>query len=79
MMNWTDLTRDWSVAYERAKRRFPNLRDQDMMRVLKDRKRFEAYLAERHQLTINEAHEEVEDFLYTEGLNREFSSAALSK
>ncbi|WP_083445161.1 hypothetical protein [Ruegeria sp. 6PALISEP08] len=79
MMNWTDLTQDWSAAYARAKRRFPNLRDQDMMRVAKDRKRFEAYLAERHQLTINEAHEEVEDFLFTEGLNREYTHASLRK
>ncbi|QFT73057.1 hypothetical protein FIU92_08480 [Ruegeria sp. THAF33] len=79
MMNWTDLTNDWNAACERAKRRFPNLRDKDMMRVLKDRKGFEAYLAERHQLTINEAHEEVEDFLFTEGLNREFSRIALGK
>ncbi|MCX8953713.1 MULTISPECIES: hypothetical protein [unclassified Ruegeria] len=79
MMNWTDLTQDWNAAYARAKRRFPNLRDQDMMRVSKDRKGFEAYLAERHQLTMNEAHEEVEDFLFTEGLNREFCRASLSK
>ncbi|WP_298934882.1 hypothetical protein [uncultured Ruegeria sp.] len=71
MLNWTDITKDWGATYERAKRRFPNLRDQDMMRVCKDRKRFEAYLAERHHLTVNEAHEEVEDFLFTERLNRE--------
>ena len=73
MLNWTDLTQDWSASYARAKRRFPNLRDQDMARVRTDRKRFEAYLAERHHLTVNEAHEEVKDFLYTEGLNRELA------
>lgn len=74
MMNWTDLKQDWSASYARAKRRFPNLRDQDMARVLKDRARFEAYLAERHHLTVNEAREEVEDFLFTEALNREIAS-----
>lgn len=74
MLNWTDLTQDWDAMYARAKRRFPNLRDQDKPRLSKDRKGFEAYLAERHQLTVNEAHEELEDFLFTEGLNREFSS-----
>ena len=73
MLNWTDLTQDWSACYARAKRRFPNLRDQDMPRVGKDRKQFEAYLAERHHLTVNEAHEEVEDFLFTESLNRELN------
>ncbi|CUH41703.1 MULTISPECIES: hypothetical protein [Ruegeria] len=78
MLKWTDLTQDWSAMYTRAKRRFPNLRDQDMVRLSQDRKCFEAYLAERHQLTMNEAHEELEDFLFTEGLNREFSRS-LSK
>ena len=79
MLNWTDLTKDWDASYARAKRRFPNLLDKDMASVRNDRKRFEAYLAERHHLTVNEAREEVEDFLFTEGLNREFYRASLSK
>ncbi|KIC44514.1 hypothetical protein RA28_16575 [Ruegeria sp. ANG-S4] len=73
MLNWADLTQDWSASYARAKRRFPNLRDKDMARMRADRKQFEAYLAERHHLTVNEAREELEDFLFTEGLNREVS------
>ncbi|TMV08628.1 hypothetical protein FGK63_05770 [Ruegeria sediminis] len=72
MLNWSDLTQDWASSYARAKTRFPNLRDRDMAYVKQDRKRFEAYLAERHHLTVNEAREEVEDFLFTESLNREF-------
>lgn len=71
MLNWVDLTQDWSASYARAKRRFPNLRDRDMARMRQDREQFEAYLAERHHLTVNEAREELEDFLFTEGLNRE--------
>lgn len=74
MLNWADLTQDWGASYARAKRRFPNLRDKDMAQVTSDRKRFEAYLAERHHLTVTEAREEVEDFLYTEGLNREMTN-----
>lgn len=74
MLKWADLTQDWTASYARAKKRFPNLLDKDMPVVKKDRKRFEAYLAERHHLTVNEAREELEDFLFTEGLNREFSS-----
>ncbi len=74
MLNWADLTQDWGASYARAKRRFPNLRDKDMAQVTSDRKRFEAYLAERHHLTVTEAREEVEDFLYTEGLNREITN-----
>ena len=45
---------------------------------MEDRKQFEAYLAERHHLTVNEAREELEDFLFTEALNRE-ATQALSK
>lgn len=73
MLNWVDLTKDCSASYARAKRRFPKLRDGDMARFRQDRKQFEAYLAERHHLTVNEAREELEDFLFTEGLNREVS------
>lgn len=71
MLNWADLTQDWDASYARAKRRFPNLRDRDMAHVPQDRRQFEAYLAERHHLTVNEAREELEDFLFTEALNRE--------
>ena len=74
MMTWTDLTQDWATTYARAKMRFPNLRDQDMPFVKQDRHRFEAYLAERHHLTVNEAHEELEDFLFTEELCRELNT-----
>ncbi|WP_170477728.1 hypothetical protein [Ruegeria arenilitoris] len=74
MLNWADLTQDWSALYSRAKLRFPNLRDKDMATMRKDRKQFEAYLAERHHLTVTEAREELEDFLYTEGLKREITA-----
>lgn len=71
MMNWSELTQDWASAYVRAKKRFPNLEDSAMPFLKLDRGRFEAYLAERHQLTLSEAREEFEDFLYIESLNRE--------
>jgi DNA-nicking Smr family endonuclease len=73
MLNWAELTQDWGASYARAKRRFPNLRDKDVARIRKDREQFEAYLAERHHLTVNEAREELDDFLFTESLNREVS------
>ncbi|MES0861095.1 hypothetical protein ABLN87_01905 [Ruegeria sp. SCPT10] len=79
MLNWAELTKELGATYARAKRRFPNLRDQDMDSVWNNRERFEAYLAERHHLTVNEAHEEVEDFLFTERLNHELAHAALAK
>lgn len=36
-----------------------------------DRSRFEAYLAGMHNLSIQEAHEEIEDFMFVETLARE--------
>lgn len=74
ILNWSDLTQDWSTSYARAKMRFPNLRDSDMPFVKQNRQRFEAYLAERHHLTVTEAREELEDFLFTESLSRELDS-----
>lgn len=71
MLNWAELTQDWGASYARAKRRFPNLCDNEVAQIRKDRKQFEAYLAERHHLTVNEAREELDDFLFTESLNRE--------
>ncbi|SDC12679.1 hypothetical protein [Ruegeria marina] len=71
MLTWTDLTRDWGTSFARAKVRFPNLHERDMPFLKLDRARFEAYLAERHNLTLDEAREEFADFLYVEALNRE--------
>lgn len=71
MLTWTDLTQDWASSFARAKRRFPNLDYGDMPFLKLDRGRFEAYLAARHNLTLSEAREELEDFLYVETLSRE--------
>ncbi len=71
MTSWTELTQDWANSYTRAKTRFPNLLDCDMPYLKLDRGRFESYLAERHQLTLEEARQELEDFLFVESLNRE--------
>ncbi len=70
-MDWLEFTQDWASSYSRAKQRFPNLRDADMSYLKRDRGRFEAYLADRHHLTMSEAREELEDFLYVETLLRE--------
>ena len=73
-MTWTDLTRDWADSYDRIKSRFPMLEDGDMPFLKLDRARFEAHLAERHDMTLNEAREEFEDFLFIEQLTREARS-----
>lgn len=71
MMTWTDLTQDWASGFARVKSRFPELDERDMPFLKLDRARFEAYLADRHNLTMEEAREEFADFLYVEALNRE--------
>lgn len=70
-MDWSDLTRNWAHAFDRMKTRFPNLDDASMPFLKLDRSRFEAYLAETHQMTLREAREEFQDFLYIETLARE--------
>ncbi|MCR9126502.1 MAG: hypothetical protein NXH82_10280 [Rhodobacteraceae bacterium] len=70
-MTWADLTQNWAIWFARIKQRFPNLEDSAMPFLKQDRQRFECYLAETHQLTLTEAREEFEEFLYIESLARE--------
>ncbi|TNF63694.1 MAG: hypothetical protein EP307_04645 [Rhodobacteraceae bacterium] len=70
-MTWSDLTGNWGAWFARIKTRFPNLDDGAMPFLKQDRDRFEAYLAQTHDLTLEEAREEFEDFLYVESLARE--------
>lgn len=71
MTNWSELTQNWAHSFARAKTRFPQLDEADAPFLKLDRSRFEAYLAEKHQLTLTEAREEFADFLFVESLNRE--------
>lgn len=70
-MTWTDMTVDWGTWFRRLQVRFPGLDDGAMPFSKLDRTRFESYLAEIHNLTLNEVHEEIDDFLYVETLMRE--------
>ena len=70
-MTWSDLIKNWSLSFSRIQERCPNLDDSAMPFVKSDRARFEAYLADRHDLTLSEAREELDDFLYVEALARE--------
>ncbi|WP_050927696.1 hypothetical protein [Aestuariivita boseongensis] len=70
-MTWSDLTMNWGEWFARIKHRFPNLDDGAMPFAKTDRARFEAYLADTHDLTLNEAREELDDFLFVEQLARE--------
>lgn len=72
-MTWTDITADWGLWFRRMKARFPYLEDSAMEIGKHDRARFEAHLAKVHNLSLNEAHEEINDLLYIETLTREIS------
>jgi hypothetical protein len=60
----------WDEMYPRAKQRFPHLHP-GVPNLERDRLGFVAYLARTHHLTLREAQEEVEDFLFTESLHAE--------
>ena len=72
-MNWSDITDDWPLWSQRIRNRFPCLEPGAMKRSRHNRAAFEAYLARAHNLSLTEAREEIEDFLYLEALTREVS------
>lgn len=72
-MTWNDMTGNWGHWFRRMQARFPHLEDSAMPFLKQDRGRFEAYLAQTHDLTLNEARAELEDFLLVEALLRETS------
>ena len=70
-MTWSDLTTNWSDLRARIMNRFPNLDDGAIPFAKTNRERFEAYIADTHDLTLSEAREELNDFLFVEQLARE--------
>ncbi len=70
-MSWTSMTDDRSDWFDRLKTRFPYLDDSAAPVARQGRDRFETYLTETHNLTLTEAKEEIDDFLYLEFLIRE--------
>lgn len=71
VMEWSEFTQNWETAFPRAKQRFPNLGDALSSQERTDRTRFEAHLARTHHLTMEEARQELADFLFVESLARE--------
>ncbi|GLO70523.1 hypothetical protein MACH17_20400 [Phaeobacter inhibens] len=61
----------WFDRMPRLKQRFPHLQTRSAPSLFDDKDKFVAYLARTHHLTMTEAREEVDDFLYTESLHRE--------
>lgn len=57
-----------AASLPRMQNRFPYLHPNLVPTLLQDREAFIAHLAKTHQLTLTEAQEEVDDFLFIEGL-----------
>lgn len=74
-MNWIETDTNWSAWCARVRDRFPRLDPAIMERRRKDRRAFEAYLADVHKLSLIEAREEIDDLLYIESLSRELVPA----
>lgn len=60
---WARFAADLPRAFARLKPHFPHLDPLSMPRVARTRATFEAYLADRHDLTLIEAREMLDDFL----------------
>ena len=73
-MTWNDIVADWTAWSERFRMRYPQLETKRMDRARHDRAAFEAYLARAHNLSLTEAHEEIDDLLYIETLAREIAA-----
>ncbi len=64
----------WEAMYPRAKQRFPHLKRETTPSIERDREGFVSHLANTHHLTLREAREEIEDFLFTESLHAELET-----
>jgi hypothetical protein len=71
MLKKMGLVGESLVVPVRFKLRFPNIDVAVVAAHGMDRCGIEAHLAETHNLTLNEAREELADFLYIEELSRE--------
>lgn len=71
MRNTSQISLNWVEVLPRAKQRFPQIRSSNAPNPTRDLDAFVAYLARTHHLTLQEAREEVADFLFTESLHAE--------
>ena len=69
-MNWTELTNNLSRYVESLKTRFPNL-DSDALQTVSDRNHLIAHVADQHDMSHLEAHQEIDDWLFVESLARQ--------
>lgn len=72
-MTWHDLSANWSAVLERLRARFPRLDPAALGEPPRDSRVLTAHLAQAHDLTLEEAREELQDFMSVEDLARQSS------
>jgi hypothetical protein len=70
-MNWTDLANDWNSNLKALIKRFPYAQENDLTSHKDAPGELTEYLAQSHHLTHREAREEMETWLFVQGLARE--------
>lgn len=69
-MDWAEIFGNWGQRIELIRDRFPHVEESALARRCASKRDVISYLAESHQLTLDEAREELEDWLFTLGLSR---------
>lgn len=72
-MNWTDLATDWTTNLQALIKRFPYAQEHDLTAHKDAPNALTDYLAQSHHLTPLEAREELETWMFLQGLAREAS------
>ncbi|MBM9595593.1 hypothetical protein [Roseitranquillus sediminis] len=62
-MDWHTVARNWPAFVDRIEERWPATEETDLLDINGDRPRFTSYLSKVHDLTRNEAHEDIEFWL----------------
>ena len=65
-MNWQTVAQNWPAFVESIEQRWPQTDETDLLDIDGDRRRFTSYLSKVHDLTRNEANEEIETWLMGE-------------
>ncbi|AWI83546.1 hypothetical protein CEW88_07550 [Alloyangia pacifica] len=66
-MNWQSITRNWGLTAERLPQRFPHLDSDELRARPRSREELTAEIARRHDLTLQEAERELDDWAFALG------------
>ncbi|KKL94872.1 hypothetical protein LCGC14_1860340 [marine sediment metagenome] len=62
-MKWTEVAENWPAFFERIEDKWPAVSQTDLIDIDGDRDRLAYYLADRHEITLGEANEQIDEFL----------------